>query len=86
MSLVIHILIALSSVALTTYTYFAPSRFKLHLSYTLIGLTLATGTYLVFLNPAHLVSACTSGIFYLSVVSAGSLLARRKLQDATDTF
>jgi hypothetical protein len=79
MALILHILIALTSIAATTYTYFAPTHRRLHFSYGLIALTIVSGTYLVFIHPAHLASACASGTLYLCGVTVGLLLARRKL-------
>lgn len=79
MLLLTHITIALASLLYTTYVYFSPSQTKLYVSYGLAGATLASGTYLVIENSAHLVSACISGIIYLSIVSFGIALARKKL-------
>ena len=79
MIVLIHVLIALSSVAFTSYTFFAPSRTKLRASYGLVALVLVSGTYLVWTNPAHMVQACTSGLIYVGGVTVGILAARRKL-------
>jgi hypothetical protein len=79
MIVLIHILIALSSVVFTTYAFFAPSRTKLRASYGLVALVLASGTYLVWTNPAHMVQACTSGLIYVGGVTVGILAVHRKL-------
>ncbi len=83
MMLILHILIALSSLALATFAYFRPSLAALRGSYALVLGTLTTGTYLVVINPAHMVTACTSGLIYLAVVSTAILAARRKLAAET---
>lgn len=78
----IHIAIALLSVIYTAYVYFSPTKAKLRGSYALAGLTLATGTWLVVSNPAHLVQACISGLVFLSVIFFGIALAQNKLASA----
>lgn len=79
MTLLLHILIALASVAFASYAYVSPSNGRLKVSYALIGLTLASGTYLVLTSPAHMVQACISGIVYVSVVTVMVLAAHRRL-------
>jgi hypothetical protein len=71
MLLLTHIVIALASVAYTTYLVFAPSRPKLKVSYGLIGATLATGTALVLANPAHMLQSCLTGIAYVAIMTVG---------------
>ncbi|MEO7617387.1 MAG: hypothetical protein ABIS59_00945 [Candidatus Saccharibacteria bacterium] len=82
MILILHILIALSSVAHTTYLYMRPSQSKLKVTYTMVGLTLASGTYLTILNPSHLASSCTSGLIYIGVIMVGVVAAQRKLAES----
>jgi hypothetical protein len=79
LTLITHIIIALSGIALTTYAFFRPSVAHLRAAYVAIGLTFATGFYLVAMAPAHMVEACTSGLMYLGVVSIGIVAARAKL-------
>jgi hypothetical protein len=79
MFILLHVLIALSSVVYTTYLYFAPTRFKLYVSYTLIGSTLASGTYLVISTHSPLLSSCETGLIYLGIVLTGLLAARHRL-------
>ena len=75
----IHIIIAFSSVAFTTFAYFAPSRAKLYTSYGLIGLTLISGTDLVVVSRARIISACTSGLIYVGIMTVGLYATQRKL-------
>lgn len=83
MILPLHIAIAISSIVFTAYVYFSPTKTKLTGSYVLVGLTIATGTWLVVANPAHMVQSCISGLVYLGVVFSGIALARSKLADTT---
>lgn len=77
--LVIHICLALASLAWTTWLFFVPSRAKLVGSYGLVATTLASGTYLVINSESHILQTCLSGLAYLGVVSVGIVLARQKL-------
>jgi len=79
MILVLHIVTALSSLALSTLAIFSPSRNKLNVVYGLAAATLASGTYLVVSMHASLVSSCTSGLLYLVTVSVLAMTARKRL-------
>lgn len=84
MILIAHIIIALASVLYTGLMYFSPTRNKLRVSYALVGLTVASGTWLIVANPAHMVQSCMSGLAYLCVVFFGIALARHKLADTQE--
>lgn len=79
MLLIIHILIALSSLLVAGLAYFRPSAGRLHASYALVFLTVATGTVLTVSLPAHLMQSCVTGLMYLSVVFVAIFAARLKL-------
>jgi hypothetical protein len=79
MVLLLHILIALSSVGFTTHLWWRPSKAKLFVSYGLVGGTLVSGTYLVISTNAHMLQACVSGLVYVGVVAVGIAGAQRKL-------
>jgi len=79
MVLILHIVIALSSVAYTTYLFFAPSKSKLRVSYSLVAATLVTGTFLVVANPSKMVSSCISGLIYIGAISLGLVAVQMKL-------
>lgn len=79
MVLLLHIAIALISIIYTGYVYFAPSQAKLRGSYALVALTIATGTWLIVANPAHMVQSCITGLVYLGVVFYGIHLASNRL-------
>lgn len=69
MVLLLHILIAISSIGIATFTYFKPSMGRIGTSYGFIIATVASGTALLLTNPATLLHACISGVFYVTVVS-----------------
>lgn len=76
MALIIHILIAITSIAFTTVLLISPSQTRFRINYVLIGLTLASGTYLVVSTNAAMLKACMSGLLYISVVTAGTIAAQ----------
>lgn len=78
MILLMHILIALSSVAYTTYLYISPSPIKFKVSYGLIGSTILSGTYLVISTQANMVQACLTGLVYTGAMSLAVASAHRK--------
>lgn len=71
MMLILHIAIALSSLAATTLLALRPSKRKMYASYALIAMTLASGTYLVISLHAPLLSSCVSGLTYLAIALSG---------------
>lgn len=86
MLLLLHIIIALSSVAYATYAYMRPSTTALHNTYILIAGTLGSGTILVITAPAHMIQACVSGIVYLVLVGAVTIATRSKLARLRNTM
>ena len=79
MILLMHIAIALLSIANTTYLFFAPTRKKLLANYGLIALTLGSGTYLVLSMRTNMLEVCTTGLLYLGVALGGTVAARHKV-------
>lgn len=77
--LIIHIIIAISSILLSTASWFKVSHRLLNININLVFLTLFTGVLLVFSNSANLAPACLSGILYLSIVSFNLYFAHKKL-------
>lgn len=84
MILLLHIIIALASVAFAAYGFFIPSVLKLRISYGLIAATLASGTYLVWTTPSHMLQACMAGLFYTGVMIGATIAIRHKLITATE--
>lgn len=73
-----HILIALISIACTSYLFFRPNKQLFYLHFSLVALTLASGIYLIFQAHARMLEVCLMGIVYIAIVAIGSLLARAK--------
>jgi len=83
MILITHILIALSSLIYSGFTYMSPTKTKLYASMSLVALTLGSGTYLVVSTHSPLVSSCITGLVYLGIVSIGIYFAATKLAAET---
>jgi len=82
MALLLHIIIALASLAFTAFTYVSPSAGKLQGSYMLVALTVISGTYLVIAKPAHILESCIMGLAFVGVSLVGTVAARAKLAKA----
>jgi hypothetical protein len=83
MLLLFHVIIALGSVGYTSYLYFSPSRRHFYTAYGLVGLTLASGTYLVLSTHQPLFKSCLAGLAYIGVVLFGIMLAHYRLAAET---
>lgn len=84
MVLVFHILVAITSLGYTTYLFLLPSKRKFIAAYSMVGLTLISGTYLVVSTNSPLLQACASGLAYLGIVSAGLAAAHYRLVKQTE--
>ncbi len=79
MLLPLHISIAVASMALTAYAFFAPSISKLRITYALVVGTLISGTFLALSHPGHIVKTCFVGLAYLCLVTVGIMATHHKL-------
>lgn len=79
MVIVLHIIIALTSILYSGFIVFRPTRRKLLVSYGLVLLTLLSGVLLVVLTNSPILAACTSGLVYLSTVLTTAVAAHRRL-------
>jgi len=79
MILAFHIIVALASLAYTGYVFLFPSKQKLYAAYTLVALTVGSGTVLLIQNPGSMRQVCETGLSYLAVVTVGIILAHYRL-------
>lgn len=79
MLVILHVLIAISSLIYTGYVFLMPSKAKIYGAYAFIAATLTSGTILAFVSHAPLLSVCLTGLFYLGVVTTGVVAAHKKL-------
>jgi hypothetical protein len=79
MVLIAHIIIALFSLVYASYALLRPADHRFKAIYSLVGLTIASGTYLVVMQPSHMVQACISGLFYLGAIAFVTVLAKLRL-------
>lgn len=80
MFLNLHIVLAIMSIAFTTYTAWKPSRIKLHSTYGLCVSTVISGIVLTVLSPHAILQACTTGLFYIGFMLSTIKIAHRRLQ------
>ena len=69
MILLLHIIIALSSVLYTTYVVIAPNQKRVRTAYGTVVMTLLSGAWLVVVQPTHMGRACMSGLVYIVSMS-----------------
>lgn len=79
MIILIHVLIALSSVLFSALSFINPTRLKLKTSYALIASTLISGTFLVVSAQASLLRTCVSGLVFVTATSIVTYFSRNKL-------
>jgi len=79
MIVLLHVLIAISSIAHATYTFFRPSQNKLTISYGLIAATIASGTALIISTQGHMLESCMMGLLYSAGVSILTVKAHARL-------
>ncbi len=79
MLVLIHVIIAISSIIFTAFVFVRPSKSKLKVSYSLTAITLASGTYLVWSTGAPILQSCVTGLIYLAVIFVGILATHYKL-------
>lgn len=79
MLLPLHIVIALLGLIVAIVGYFFPTRAKLLVSYALTTFTVVSGTLLIVLMHASILHTCMTGLFYLSIVTIATSMARRKI-------
>lgn len=65
----IHVIIALLSVGIASFTYFKPTIKRLYASYGFIIATVASGTLLILNTSGSILKSCLTGLLYVTVVS-----------------
>ena len=86
MIILIHVIIALSSIAIASLAFFKPTMKKLITSYGFIIGTIATGSYLLIAYPSHILQSCLMGLAYLMLVSAATVATHVRLIRATENI
>jgi len=81
MLVLLHVVIAFSSMVYTGYTYFRPAKTRLRISEGLVALTLASGTYLVVSTHSPMLQACLMGLIYLAATLAAIIAAYKKVEE-----
>lgn len=79
MIIILHVVIALTSMLVGAVLYTHPVRALFRAQYLLVAATIGSGSYLVISSGTHLLESCVMGLAYLAVVTYGLVLARRKV-------
>ena len=74
----LHVVVALLGVAYATLSFFSPSRARLMAAYGLIGGTIVSGVYLVWLMPSKMFHVCTVGFIYVALTSVLTFAGRAR--------
>lgn len=78
MIILMHILVAVASLAMAGVSYLRPTKKTFQLTAGLTAATIASGTYLTILHPAHLLQTCVSGLLFVTAVTAISVFTYKK--------
>lgn len=86
MIVLIHVLIALASVGLASFTFFKPTINRLAVSYGLIVATVGSGTFLILSGPSDMLRSCLSGLFYVTVVTIVTIATHMRVRRAAEAL
>lgn len=76
----LHVAIALLSLAVSVAGVAVPSRRLLQMSYGLIAGTIVSGTALVLVDSANLLHVCASGLVYVAIATVLTHLAAQRVR------
>lgn len=79
MLILLHVMAALAGLGSAGFSAIKPSKLSFRFTYGLVGLTFASGTYLVISAHANLVQTCISGLTYLGFIFIAMAIAHRRL-------
>jgi hypothetical protein len=77
--IILHVLLAVASLILSTFNLVSPSAKKSTISYGLATSTLASGVLLIFINNASVLRTCLTGVIFFVVITVMNQVASRKL-------
>ncbi len=76
---VLHVILAVISLAVATYNLYRPASSRLKLSYVLAAATLSSGVMLIFINNASVLRTCITGLLFFALITAMNTVSSRKL-------
>lgn len=79
MIILIHIIVAFTSIVVASAVFFNPSMKKLIVSYGLILGTIISGTILLVSAPSHVLESCVMGLSYLTIASFATIATHVRL-------
>lgn len=79
MIILLHVILAVASLGISSANLVKPSKNLQNVSYGLAGGTLASGVALILINNASVLRTCVTGLVFFAIVTAMNELARKKL-------
>jgi len=79
MFILLHVILALSSLSLSAYNVIKPTTSKLKASYGLAVATLFSGVLLVIVNNASVLRTCLTGLLFFATVTAMNAVSAHSL-------
>ncbi len=80
MIILLHVIIALSSMGVAAFVFFKPSIKRLAVSYGFIVATVASGTFLILSASGSILKSCLVGLFYLTAVSIVTIASHVRIR------
>ncbi|CAN5375555.1 hypothetical protein BH10PAT4_BH10PAT4_3490 [soil metagenome] len=80
MIILIHVIIAVSSIVVASIGLFRPSVKKFAISYGFVLATVASGSVLLVVNPSNILHTCLSGLGYLTIVSLVTIASHVRMR------
>jgi len=79
MILIIHIILAVTSIAQVTYTVFSPTKAKLQIGYLLTLSAVISGFVLGIISSMSIGQVCVRGGIYLGLIITMFVLAKKRI-------
>jgi hypothetical protein len=82
MMIMLHVIIALTSLVVSIVGLATASRRLVAHAYGLIAATVASGCALMVIEPSQLLHVCVSGLLYVALATSLTILAQRRVHAA----
>lgn len=74
----LHVIIALASIVLATYSLIKPTRRIIAIDWIVVAATAFSGVVLVAIEPARMLHVCVAGLVYITIISVLILVASER--------
>lgn len=83
MILIVHIILAVTSIVQVTHAVFFPTKYKLQIGYLLTLCTVISGFLMGITSPMSIGQVCVRGVIYLGLTITMLVLARKRMNTIT---